>query len=56
MIQPNHGRPQEGRMGICPSLVIGTKNQNFLKNLTLACICCYDTCTAQEPVHCSGVM
>jgi len=39
MVRQNHGRAQGGggKTGICPSqLEIGTKNQNFLENLTSA--------------------
>jgi len=32
----NHGRPQGVKTGICPSLEIGTTNQNFLENFTSA--------------------
>ena len=38
VVRQNHGHPQGGsKTGICPSqLEIGTKNQNFLENLTSA--------------------
>jgi len=57
-----HGRPQGGKMGLCPPLETGTKKQKFVENLVSSLIpidslnswkwriiCQYDTRSALEP-------